>query len=339
LQKLSTSSTSCEQNSAVDGKHPYAFTINEQAGAEMHPTSSRGTVCGKMRLVPAALWLLTAWLLAGAFSRAEDKKNPSDLKTGTEVTYPARIKVTLTPAALAPFTWSSEMGNVFRRGGFKSPFWLLVREDRSLRSRTYASGSKYVLAACDMRPGTYVAVCQSTYKVIKSEGEGGSALERYPEIDLERVDAIPDGGQASFSDPVFSIPMADPKVSAYGDPVTYDSQLYDRSLKLYTSKGQDPESFADLKIGKEIQLGPRSFDTTYRWVTVSKDSVFNLRDDKEMKAWLKVVDFVPRNDELGITGWIRVMRVDEPATPPKPAPSKQQPPAAAQPRNPQPAKP
>jgi hypothetical protein len=58
-------------------------------------------------------------------------------------------------------------------------------------------------------------------------------------------------------------------------------------------------------------------------VTVSKDSVFNLRDDKEMKVWLKVVDFVPRNDELGITGWIRVMRVDEPATPKTPSPPSQ----------------
>jgi hypothetical protein len=42
-----------------------------------------------------------------------------------------------------------------------------------------------------------------------------------------------------------------------------------------------------------------------------------------MKVWLKVVDFVPRNDELGITGWIRVMRVDEPATPKTPSPPSQ----------------
>jgi hypothetical protein len=126
----------------------------------------------------------------------------------------------------------------------------------------------------------------------------------------------------------------------HGDEARRGSNRLDkRSLTLFEPKDGDRLKAADLRISLDEYLSDGTTKKISRWVTVSKDSVFELRNDKELKVWLKVVDFVPRDDELGITGWIRVMRVEEPVTvtkpnPAKPGPSRPAPVESSQPPTP-----
>jgi hypothetical protein len=240
------------------------------------------------------------------------------------------------------FSWGADIGGETPGPNPRMNVWLRVAEDTSLNIDYFTRGSRYSMSVMDVRPGNYVAVGHATYKVLRSGGQDGNVLERNAWIDLERVDRLPNGGKACFIEPVFSLPLVNPKWFPHDTIPYYETTLYRMGVHLYEPKEGDRTDVADLNIARRYDNSKSKKDQLpffKRWVTVSKDSVFELRNDKEMKVWLKVVDFVPRNDELGITGWIRVMRVDEPATPPKPDPSKQQPPEPAQPKNPQPAKP
>jgi hypothetical protein len=195
--------------------------------------------------------------------------------------------------------------------------------DSDIRTTFYAAKTSWSSKAPFTSVGQYIPFLQATYKVVSAAGEGGSVLEQWMRIDLERVDSLPDGGRACFSEPVFCVPILDSRMYQIGEYAPAWGAIVQMELRLFEPPAENRLKFATLNIQGEATLHDRGLPKVDRWVTVSKDSVFNLRDDKEMKVWLKVVDFVPRNDELGITGWIRVMRVDEPATPKTPSPPSQ----------------
>jgi hypothetical protein len=215
-----------------------------------------------------------------------------------------------------------------------------IRGKKWLKEAFYGVSNNWSMHAIILDPGQHVPLLQATYKVERASGQGGGVLERGVGIDLVRVDSLPDGWKACFTDEVFPIPLLDSRMFNHGDEARRGSNRLDkRSLTLFEPKDGDRLKAADLRISLDEYLSDGTTKKISRWVTVSKDSVFELRNDKELKVWLKVVDFVPRDDELGITGWIRAMRVEEPVTvtkpnPAKPGPSRPAPVESSQPPTP-----
>jgi hypothetical protein len=249
---------------------------------------------------------------------------PTFVVNGRVEKYPEKIRITMQNRGKIPFCG---VGAVLSDSGRLTPgrrlYWVGTFADEDLKTSFYAQNSKWSSQAPFSSVGQFIPILQGTYKTVSASGEGGGVNDRWIAIELQRVDALPDGGKACFIDLVYCIPILDSRMFQEGDYPPERSYLFALQLRLFEPKNGDRMKSALLWIKSGSTLHDRGLPKVNRWVTVSKDSVFNLRDDKEMKVWLKVVDFVPRNDELGITGWIRVMRVDEPATPKTPSPPSQ----------------
>ncbi len=205
----------------------------------------------------------------------------------------------------------------------RTVYWIGTSRRLDLNSSFYSQGHSWFSRVPITSAGEYIPILQATYKVVSAAGWGGSVLEQWIRNDLERINRLPDGGRACFTEPVLCFPILDSRMFQKGDYPPRWSFAFDLEVNLFEPNDVDRLKSALIWIKSGSTLHDRGLPKVDRWVTVSKDSVFKLRGDQEMKVWLKVVDFVPRNDELGITGWIRVMRVDEPATPKTPSPPSQ----------------